>query len=117
MRANPSSDPVECYLRRLAHWAAPEERADLVAEARRHLYDAILMGEAAGMGPDRARSAALEAFGPAWRVGLATRGIDLSLFRRRVPARMAGRARPRRRPCRLRHRMVRRFFRPTRRLF
>jgi len=91
-------DPVEAYLHRLARWAPPQERDELVAEARRHLHDAALRLERAGMNPRDARRAATRAFGPAWRIGLAARGvaIPLPVLPRQVGRALSRLRRPRR---------------------
>ncbi len=69
-------DYVDRYLRRLSRWAPRACRHDLVAEASRHLYDATARAEAIGLPHDAAQRAAVATFGPAWRIGLAARGLD-----------------------------------------
>lgn len=69
------ADPVERYLRRLRRWAPRASRDLLELEARRHLYDAVCRLERSGLPPQAARRAAVTAFGPAWRIGLAERGL------------------------------------------
>lgn len=68
-------DRVERYLRRLERWAPRDSRRELVMEARRHLYEATRRAEQTGLAIDAAQEAAIRAFGPAWRIGLAERGI------------------------------------------
>jgi hypothetical protein len=70
------ADPVERYLRRLSYWAPRRCRHDLLLEAERHLYDMTRHGEELGLSRREAQICALRAFGPAWRVGLAARGLD-----------------------------------------
>ena len=90
-------DHVERYLRRLARWAPRKSRHDLVMEASRHLYEATRRGEEAGLTPEAAQRAAIRAFGPAWRIGLAERGLlDTAAIRARL--RMAQVIRRARRP-------------------
>jgi len=69
-------DCVERYLRRLSLWVPRASRHDLVMEAERHLYEATRRAERDGLTHEVAQRAALRAFGPAWRVGLAARGLD-----------------------------------------
>lgn len=83
------ADPVERYLRRLRRWAPRASREALVLEARRHLYDAACRLERSGLPPEAARHAAVAAFGPAWRIGLAERGLadhPIMLFLARLAA-------------------------------
>jgi hypothetical protein len=98
-QARGDADTAERYLRRLARWLPRRERQGLVLEARRHLYDATLRYEAAGLDHATAQHAAIEAFGPAWRIGLAARGVDERMLRRlsiaSVPLLRAGRRLPR----------------------
>jgi hypothetical protein len=68
-------DHVERYLRRLARWAPRKSRHDLVMEASRHLYEATCRAEEDGLTHEAAQRAAIRAFGPAWRIGLAERGL------------------------------------------
>jgi hypothetical protein len=68
-------DHVERYLRRLARWAPRKSRHDLVMEASRHLYEATRRAEEEGLTRQAAQSAAIRAFGPAWRIGLSERGL------------------------------------------
>ncbi|MBV9281292.1 MAG: hypothetical protein JOZ41_14525 [Chloroflexi bacterium] len=79
-----SPDQIERYLRRLAWWAPPGSRGELVAEARRHLYDATRRAQDAGLSHAGAQRAAIEAFGPAWRIGLAERRAMASPSLRRI---------------------------------
>jgi hypothetical protein len=44
-------------------------------EASCHLYEAIRRAEEAGLTHEAAQQAAVRAFGPAWRIGLAERGL------------------------------------------
>ena len=67
------ADPTAAYLRRLAFWLPRCARGEVVAEARRHLFDAALHAQARGLDPIDAQRQAIQAFGPAWRVGLAMR--------------------------------------------
>ena len=83
------SDQLDRYLRRLARWAPRDSRQGLLLEARRHLYDATLRAEQAGLTRAEAQCAAIAAFGPAWRIGLAARGIDIRLPRI-IPQRKRG---------------------------
>jgi hypothetical protein len=77
----PARDPVEAYTRRLAWWLPRCARQELLAEARRHLYDATARAERAGLDHCAAQRAAVRAFGPAWRVGLAAhRAYDSRLL-------------------------------------
>lgn len=66
-------DQIERYLASLERWSSRRERAELVVEARRHLFDASRRAMGAGTPRDAAVRAALRAFGPAWRVGLRSR--------------------------------------------
>ncbi len=70
------ADPIERYLRRLSFWAPRHCRRDLLLEAERHLYDTTRRGEELGLSRRDAQLCALRAFGPAWRIGLAARGLD-----------------------------------------
>lgn len=74
-RCRRSPDRVERYLRRLERWTPRDSRGELVMEARRHLYEATRRAEQSGLAHDAAQDAAIRAFGPAWRIGLAERGI------------------------------------------
>src|SRR5579871_7001600 len=58
--------PVERYLRRLNRWLPRQCRREMVAEARRHLYDATARAERNGLTGWAAQRAAVRAFGPAW---------------------------------------------------
>lgn len=69
-------DHVARYLRRLSRWAPRGSRHDLVMEAERHLYEATRRAEDDGLSHEMAQRAAVRAFGPAWRIGLAARGLD-----------------------------------------
>mgnify|MGYP001399086335 CR=1 FL=1 len=66
---------VERYLTRLGRWSARRERDDLVAEARRHLFDAAERGFRAGLPRDAAVRVAIRSFGPAWRIGMRSRAL------------------------------------------
>jgi hypothetical protein len=77
-------DRVERYLRRLARWAPRKSRHDLVMEASCHLYEATRRGEEAGLTHEAAQRAAVHAFGPAWRIGLAERGLRVAQVVRRA---------------------------------
>ena len=77
-RRRHSHDRIERYLRRLGHWAPRSGGADLVAEARRHLYEATCRLERAGVSHDAAQRRAIRDFGPAWRIGLSERGLSPS---------------------------------------
>jgi hypothetical protein len=70
-----SPDHVERYLRRLARWEPRKSRHDLVMEASHHLYEATRRAEEEGLTREAAQSAAIRAFGPAWRIGLSERGL------------------------------------------
>ncbi|HEX2032832.1 MAG TPA: hypothetical protein VHS99_01485 [Chloroflexota bacterium] len=61
---------IERYLRRLRRCLPRVCREEMVAEARRHLYDATRRAAAGGAGHQAAQRAALRAFGPAWRIAL-----------------------------------------------
>ncbi len=108
-------DHVARYLRRLSRWAPRGSRHDLIMEAERHLYETTRRAEDAGLSHELAQRAAVRAFGPAWRIGLATRGLDeLPLFRavRSMAALLARRVRGPRLPrgSRLRRRPRPRLF-------
>ena len=77
-------DHVERYLRRLARWAPRKSRHDLVMEASGHLYEATRRAEEEGLTHEAAQSAAIRAFGPAWRIGLAERGLRVARVGRRA---------------------------------
>lgn len=68
-------DHVGRYLRRLSRWVPRACRDELVMEAARHLYDATRRAEGEGLPRAMAQQAAIRAFGPAWRIGLAARGL------------------------------------------
>ena len=76
LRRRGRADPIERYLRRLSFWAPRRSRHDLLIEAERHLYDTTRRGEELGLSRREAQLCALRAFGPAWRIGLAARGLD-----------------------------------------
>jgi len=98
-------DHIERYLRRLSCWAPRGSRHDLVMEAERHLYEATCRAEDEGLSPELAQRSAVRAFGSAWRIGLAARGLDESLFfapMRRAAAMFGGRVRWLRPPRRAR---------------
>ncbi len=89
-------DHVERYLRRLSRWAPRGSRHDLVMEVERHLYEATRRAEDKGLSHELAQRAAVRAFGSAWRIGLAARGLDESSFfapMRRAAAMFGGRVR------------------------
>jgi len=79
-RQRTAGDRIEPYLRKLRRWAPASYRDDLVAEARRHLYDATYRHQQRGMSRYEAQRAAVRAFGPAWRIGLAARQAEGSAW-------------------------------------
>jgi hypothetical protein len=90
------ADPIDRYLRWLSFWAPRRCRRDLLLEAERHLYDMTRRGEDLGLSRREAQDCALRAFGPAWRIGLASRGLDHGTWygwTERVQVTLAGGAR------------------------
>jgi len=75
VRGRRRSDPIERYPRWLGWWSPRVARAELVAEARRRLYDAARRAERDGHDQRTAQRAAIRAFGPAWQVGLAAHRV------------------------------------------